>query len=602
MEKQKKRSEIDNNYKWDLTTIYATEEDWYKEYEQLKKDIEIIPSFKGHIMDSADSLLEFQTVTDALERRLYKLYYYAHLNLDVDTANTHYQELFGKFELLDTKYEELSAYIFPEMMQKDWNYVKGLIDSKTELEVYRHGLENAYRFKEHSLSEEAEELLSTLGNVLGKSSDTFEKLTDSDMKFGTIVDEEGKEIEFTESKWSVLARSKDRRVRKEAFEMLYNVYSSFKNTLASTFAGNAELLIKMAKLKKFNSSLEASQFSDAVTPKMYNQLIDTVHAHLDVLKKYYAVKKELLGLDELHLYDIYVDLVDDYEKTYSFEEAKEMVLTALKPMGEDYLNIIRKAFDEKWIDVYNNEGKRGGAYSSGNFDTNPFILLNYEGKLDDVSTLAHELGHSAHTYLSTHNQEYPNASYKIFVAEVASTVNEMLLRLYLLDHSDDEKEKLYVLNEMLELFKSTIYRQVMFAEFERDMHALRENGEVLTHEVLCKNYLELNKLYFGDDVVVDPLIQYEWSRIPHFYYNFYVYKYAIGLSAASYIATNIYNNVPGALEGYKKFLQSGGSMYPVEELKLAGVDVEDAKTYEAAINMFNDTIDRFVECSKGMKK
>ena len=349
----------------------------------------------------------------------------------------------------------------------------------------------------------------------------------------------------------------------------------------------------MAKVKKFASSIEASLYHDNIPVSVYNKLIDIINKNMDILYKYYDLKKEVLNLDELHLYDIYVPIVDNIEKKYSFEEAKETVLEALSVLGDDYINNLSKAFTERWIDIYNNKGKRGGAYSSGFYDTKPYLLLNFEGKYEDVTTLAHELGHSMHTYYSCHNQPYNLSSYNIFVAEVASTVNELLLVHYLISHSKDNKEKLFLINALLELYKSTIYRQVMFAEFERDMHNTVEKGEVLTNEYLSTKYYELVKRYFGDNVICDDVIKNEWMRIPHFYYNFYVYKYAIGLSCATKIVNGILNKEEGALDKYLAFLKTGGSMYPSEELKVAGVDIYDENVYTEAIKTFEGYIEEF---------
>ena len=593
MEKQKKRSEIDNQFKWDLTTIFKSDEDALKALDEASKEITEASKFEGHLLDNSDTLLEYLKWSENVERKMYKVFYYAHLKHDEDTTNTKSQELYGKISLLLDKYSEISTFTVPELMKGDFELIERFIKDNPLLEEYRHTFHSFYRAKGHTLSFEEERILSLLSEALDNAETVYKKLTDSDMKFGTITDENGKEVEFTESKWSTFVRSQDRRVRKDAFKLLYKRYGELKNTIASTFAGNIEVLIKMAKIRKYGSSLEAALFHDNVTPDIYNNLIESVHNNLDALYDYYAMKKEILGLDEMHLYDIYVDLDASFDKNYSLDEAKELIFKALEPMGEEYLSILHREFDEHWIDFYNNEGKRGGAYSSGFYDTNPFILTNYEGKLDDVSTLIHESGHSMHTYLSCHNQTYANSNYSIFVAEVASTVNEMLLRLYLLNNSNDDNEKKHILNEMLELFKSTIYRQTMFAEFERDMHKAKEDGEILTHEYLSNKYYDLNKLYFGDSVCVDEDIKYEWERIPHFYYNFYVYKYVIGLAAACQIATRIYNHEEGALEGYLKFLSSGGSDYPVEELKLAGVDVTDPHFMDYAAEMFRDTIKEY---------
>lgn len=593
MERQKRRDEIDIRYKWDLSKIFESDDVFLNELDILSNDIYKIESVKGHILDSSESLLNYFNLSEMIERRMFKLYYYASLKHDEDTTNTKYQEFKGKVDNLICKYGELTSFITPEMMEKDYSYVLDLINSNNELEKYRFNLENFYRYKNHSLSKSEEELLSILEKSLSCSEEIFESLTDSDIRFGKIKDENGKYVELTESKWSVLSRSDNRDVRKRAFKLLYKTYSNYKNTIAGTFSGNIEVLTKMAKIRKFNSSLEASLFGDNISIDIYNNLINTVNNNLDALYEYYKLKKECLGVDDLHLYDIYVDLVKDNNKLYSFEEAKDIVLKALGILGDDYIDILNKAFDEKWIDVYNNVGKRSGAYSSGFYDTNPYILLNYERKLDDVSTLAHELGHSVHTYLSCKNNTFNNSSYKIFVAEVASTVNEMLLRLYLLDNSKDDSEKLYILNQIMELFKATVYRQTMFAEFERDMHKLSEDGEVLTHDLLSSKYYKLNEKYFGKDVIIDKEIQYEWMRIPHFYYDFYVYKYVIGLSCAIKIACDIYNKVPGMLDKYKDFLKSGGSDYPSNELLIAGIDISKPDVIEDSIGFFRKTIDEY---------
>lgn len=593
MKKQKRREEIEEKYKWDLTKIFKSDKDFLEELGNINKDIYEINNVKGHILDNSETLLNYFEISEKIERRIYKLYYYASLKHDQDTTNITYQEYKGKVDNLINKYSELTSFVTPEMMQKDYNYVLNLIKDSDKLKKYKFNLENFYRYKNHSLSKAEEEILSILEKSLTISEETFEALTDSDLKFGKIKDENGKYIELTESKWGVFARSTNREVRKKSFKLLYKTYSNYKNTLASTFRGNIEVLTKIAKIRKYNSSLEASLFDDNISSKIYNNLIDTVSNNLEPLYNYYKLKKESLKLEELHLYDIYVDLVKDNNKTYSFEEAQDMVIKALKPLGEDYIAIIKKAYKEKWIDVYNNIGKRTGAYSSGFYDTNPYILLNYEGKFDDVSTLAHELGHSVHTYLSCQNNTYNNSNYKIFVAEVASTVNEMLLRLYLLNNSKDKHEKLNILNQIMELFKSTIYRQTMFAEFERNMHKLSEDGEILTHELISKEYYKLNKKYFGKDVIIDKEIQYEWMRIPHFYYDFYVYKYTIGLSCAIKIANDIYNKVPGALEKYMNFLKSGGKDYPVNELLIAGIDISKPEVIEDALKFFTYIINEY---------
>ncbi len=594
--KQKIRSEIKEEDTWDLSFIFKDEKEFNNSLNEVKKDITKLTSFKGKLLSNAKTLLDFLGISDDIERKLYKLYYYAHLNLDVDTTNTKYQEMEGKVTNLLQEESVLTSFVLPELLKGDYETIQKFYKNEKGLLKYQFNLECVYRYKEHSLDEESEKLLSTISKSF-IASDAFEALTDADITFGNIL-VDGEEIELTESNYNSFIRSHNRQVRQEAFTELLGTYGKYKNTLAKTFSGNVDLLTSMAKIKHFDSSLEASLYSDNIKPEVYNKLIDVINKNLDVLYKYYDLKKEVLGLDELHLYDIYVPMVHSIDKKYSFEEAKKIVLEALSVLGEDYINNLSKAFTERWIDKYNNKGKRGGAYSSGFYDTKPYLLLNFEGKYEDVTTLAHELGHSMHTFYSCANQPYNLSSYNIFVAEVASTVNELLLVHYLLNKSEDKEEKLFLLNQLMELYKGTIFRQVMFAEFERDMHKDVEDGEILTNEYLSSKYYELVKKYFGKNVVCDELIKNEWMRIPHFYYDFYVYKYAIGLSCATKIAHGILSKKEGALASYLNFLKTGGSMHPADELKVAGVDIFDDKLYTEAIEKFDSYIDSFQKIKK----
>lgn len=591
MERQKLRSEIDKQYKWDLSKIYPTEEKWNKDFEKLSVEMEQIKNYTNFI-ESSEKLYDFLCFDEKIERLMNKLYYYAHLNFDADTLNDHYQSMDQKILDLMNHYSEISSFVLPTFLNTDFEQIKQYIQEKPELKEYQFSLEQIYRKKDHVLDEEKEQMLSLLNKNLTNPSVTFESLTDSDLTFGNI-EVDGKDIELTESNYGNYISSFDRNVRKQAFEKLFQTYSNFKTTITSIYNGDIDANIAIAKIRKYPNALEASLDSDNVKVSVYNNLIDTVHQGLDVLYDYYDLKKKMLNVEELHIYDVYVPLIQLDKQEYSFEEAKNLVLDTVQILGKDYLSIIEKAFEEKWIDIYNNKGKRSGAYSSGFYDTNPYILLNYEGQIKDVFTLIHELGHSAHTYLSCKNNCYTNSSYKIFVAEVASTVNELLLAKNLLKTSNSKEEKLNILNRLLELFKSTIYRQTMFAEFEKKVYELREKGEVLTSEVLCNEYYRLNQLYFGQNVVIDDLIRYEWERIPHFYYNFYVYKYATGLAAACYIVENILSGKENAVENYLKFLKSGGSMDPLDELKIAGVDMTNPDVIKSAINMFKDTIQEF---------
>ena len=595
MEKQRERKDIKIEDTWDLTLIFKTDEDFYKELKDVESNISVITKYQGHILDDSNTLLSFLKQSDLDERKLYKLYYYAHLKLDQDTSNTTYQEMEGKITNLLQQYGVLTSFIMPELMQGDYNKVLEYIKENKELETYRFNLESIYRYQAHSLNHDEQLLLSKLSKSLDVAEKTFESLTDADITFPDIkVD--GKSLELTESNYSNYLDSDNREIRKQAFNNLLGTYGNYKNTLASTFSGNVELLTSMAKIRKFNSSLEASLFSDNIDVSVYNNLIDTINKHMDVLYRYYDLKKECLGLDELHLYDIYRTMVADYNREYTFDEAKNIVIEALSILGPDYITNLSKAFTERWIDKYNNKGKRGGAYSSGFYDTKPYVLLNFEGKYNDVTTLAHELGHSMHTYYSCTNQPYHLSSYNIFVAEVASTVNELILVRYLLKKSTDKNEKLFLLNKLMELYKATIYRQVMFAEFERDMHRDLESGEILTNEYLSSKYVELVKKYFGDGVVIDENIKNEWMRIPHFYYDFYVYKYAIGLSCATKIVNDI---EAGKVDDYLSFLKTGGSMYPSEELKVANVDINDPALYIEAINTFDGYVKEYKKIMKG---
>lgn len=592
--KQKKRSEIKEEDTWDLSVLYKNTEAFKEEYKKLKDDIKEIEKYKGKLLESADTLLNFLKLEDTLERRLYKLYYYAHLNFDVDTTNAKSLELTAEISQLITIYSTLTSFVDPELLKAEYAKILNFYNEKPELLTYRFNLENLYRYKKHTLKENEEKILSTLSEALNASDEIYESLTDSDLTFGNIV-VDGKRIEFTESNYSTFIESNDRKVRQKAFNILFKNYQKYIHTIANTFRFHVETASKLAKLKHYESSLAASLFQENIDIKVYENLIKTVRENLSTLYDYYNLKKEVLGLDKLHLYDIYANMVSDIDVKYTFDEAKNIVLDALGILGTDYQKKLTKAFNNRFIDIYNNKGKRSGAYSSGFYDTPPYILLNYEGGYSDLTTLAHELGHSMHTMYSCENNPYNTSSYQIFVAEVASTVNELLLLKYLLKKTDSKKEKLFLLNKLLELFKGTIFRQTMFAEFEKNMYESHEKGIVLTPEYLNSEYYKLVCDYFGRDAVKDKLIQYEWMRIPHFYYNFYVYKYAIGLSAACKIVHDIELNGEKAISNYLAFLKTGGSMYPSEELKIAGVDISSPEFIEEAISMFEGTISEFRE-------
>lgn len=590
----KDRSMIETKDKWDLSLIYKTQKDFENELEITKNLIlEYRKKYENHTMDNAN--IFYNSIIDSLEisRKLNKLYAYASMKSDEDVSNNDNQELKNKVINLYDLATANMFFIDTELLKEDYARLEKFYQDEPKLLEHEVNIKDTFRYKKHTLSDIEEKLLSNISKAFGNDEQTYGYLTDSDMTFGTIKNEDNKEVELTDTNYSIYIKSKDRRVRKEAFDALYNHYKQFKNTITSTFDGSIKQSVSIAKLRKYNSAFEASLFKDEISIDVYNTLVNTIHENLNVFHKYYDLKKKVLNLDEFHLYDVYVEMVKDYDKKYSFDEAKQIVINALSVLGNDYIETFKKAFDEKWIDIYPNKNKRGGAYSGGSYDTKPYILLNYQGTLNDVSTLAHEGGHSMHSYYTRTNQPIQYGDYPIFVAEVASTVNEILLAKYMLKNSTSKEEKLVILNQLLELFKGTIYRQVMFSEFEKYAYDLVENDDVITSDKLCDKYYQLNKLYFGDNVVVDDLIRYEWEKVPHFYYNFYVYKYATGISAACKIVDGILNNEKDALDNYLNMLKSGSRQNPLDTLKIAGVDMTDKEVYESAIKMFDETIEEF---------
>lgn len=590
---EKLRCEIEDKYKWDLTKIYKDEKEWQKDFDDVKEKILKVLEYKDSFLSNGKKLYEYLKYDEEVSRKLEKIYYYAHLNYDADTLDEKYKVMTNKVSDLFTKYNELSSFVVPEILKLDEEKLNTFYKDEEKLEDYRFSIENIYRFKNHTLDEEKEKMLSNLSKCLSNPEETYEALTDSDFEYDYITDEKGNKVKFNESNYSLFIKSKDRSVRKKAFEMLHNKYKKYIRTITSTYKGEVENNVVLAKIRNYDSAISASLYSDNVPVDIYDNLIKVVNDNMNVLYDYYDLKKEMLSLDCLHMYDTYVEIINKIDKKYSFDEAKEIVIDALSVLGDKYVKNLKKAFDEKWIDIYHSKGKRSGAYSSGNFDVNPYVLLNFEGTLNDVSTLAHELGHSMHTYLSCKNNPYQYSSYEIFVAEVASTVNELLLANYMLKNSKNKDEKLAIINHILDLYKATLYRQTMFAEFEKETHKLREKGEVLTSDLLSNTYYNLVKKYFGPNVLCDDLIRYEWARIPHFYYNFYVYKYATGISAASYIVDGILNNKEGALENYINFLKTGGSMYPLDELKIAGVNLNSKSVILSAIKTFEKYLKEF---------
>lgn len=593
MEKEMLRSEQKIENTWDLSKIYASISDYEKDYDVVKKLMANISKYQTHILDSSKSLLELLDLDQKTERIIGKMANYAYRKYDEDLSNVDSQKLVGNFDKLYTEYSQNGSFIVPEILKGDYSLIEKYINEEEGLKEYELLLKRIFRNKPHVLSEKEENILSSMQLIAGEPEKIAGIIRNSELQFQTIKDENGNEVKLTNENFMIYLKSRDRRVRKDAFEALYSSYDKYKETLAETLQGHVMVLSNSSKLRGFSSSKEASLFSNRVNTKVYDNLIKVVHDRMNVVYDYFKLKKEALKLDDFCLYDTYVNLEEGIDKKYTYEEAKKIVLDVVKVFGEDYQKTVQSAFDNRWIDIYPNKAKRGGAYSSGSYDTLPYILLNFQGEYNDVSTLIHEMGHSMHSYYSNQNNPYLYSGYKIFVAEVASTVNEMLLNYYMLEHASDNKEKRSILSDMMDLFKSTIYRQTMFSEFEDFIFNEFENGNVLTNELLSNKYYELNKLYFGDDVIINDDIKYEWERIPHFYYDFYVYQYATGLSAACYIVKRILNHEENAVSDYLKFLSTGDSMDPIEELKVAGVDMEDEKVINGAIDMFQEIINEY---------
>lgn len=593
MDHIKERREVPKEFQWNLERIFKTDEEFQKEIKAVRKQIDEFAKLEGHTTENAEMFYRSITAGNEIERRLNKLYTYASMKSDEDVANTENQ---AKKEQVVNLYNYASSKMYfqtPELLNTEKEVIESFYQAEPKLLEHKTNIEEVYRYKPHTLPKEEEKLLSNLSSAFGNDETTYGYLTDSDLDFGTIHDENGVEVPLTDTNFSIYIKSPKREVRKEAFERLYEVYKQFQNTITATFNGAIKQNVAMAHIKHYKTSFEAALFGDELDPKVYDTLVSSVRNHLDVLHDYYRLRKEVLNLKELHLYDVYTNLVPDTDTKYPFETASRLVLDALKPLGDAYINDLKQAFTEGWIDIYPNKNKRGGAYSSGSYDTMPYVLLNYQDKLDDVSTLAHELGHSMHSFYTRKNQPYQYGDYPIFVAEVASTVNELLLAKHMLKVSTNKNERLAILNQLLELFKGTIYRQVMFAEFEKYAYDLVEQDEVITPDKLCKKYYELNQDYFGSDVVVDKEIAYEWEKVPHFYYHFYVYKYATGISAACHIVEGILSGDEAKRDAYLKMLANGCRENPLNTLKIAGVDMTDKEVYESAIRMFADTIEEF---------
>ncbi|MGC9932722.1 oligoendopeptidase F [Priestia aryabhattai] len=584
------RSEIKVEDTWKLEDIFASDDAWEKEFEEVKDLIPQMEKFKGKLGESAQTLYDALQEQDELTMRVSKLYTYAHMRYDQDTTNSFYQGLNDRIKTLYTQIASALSYVTPEILSIEESKIKQYMAEHKELKLYAHALDEITRERPHILSESEEALLAQASEVLGSSSNTFGMLNNADLEFPSIKDENGEEVEITHGRYIRFLESSDRRVREEAFKAVYETYGKFKNTFASTLSGTVKKDNFSARVRHYNSARHSALSTNNIPEEVYDNLVKTVNDNLHLLHRYIDLRKKVLGIEELHMYDLYTPLVKDVKMEVSYEEAKDYILKGLKPLGEDYLNVLKEGFENRWVDVHENKGKRSGAYSSGTYGTNPYILMNWQDNVNNLFTLAHEFGHSVHSYYTRKTQPYPYGDYSIFVAEVASTCNEALLNDYLLKTIDDEKQRLYLLNHYLEGFRGTVFRQTMFAEFEHDVHVRAQNGEPLTPELLTKLYYDLNKKYFGDNLVIDEEIGLEWARIPHFYYNYYVYQYATGFSAAAALSKQILEEGDAAVERYVGFLKSGSSDYPIEVLKKAGVDMTTSQPIEEALAVFEEKL------------
>lgn len=586
------RDQISPEFKWHLEDIYENETLWEEDYLKADELLNKIIKFKGKL-DNDEVLYNCLCMKDDINKIVEKLFVYARMRRDEDNTNSKYQALAQKAMGLMVKASSAMSFIEPEITLLDENVINNFLQENSNLQLYDKYLNDLIRMKKHILSKEEENILALAGEVLDSAHQIFSMLNDADLKFPTIKDENGQEIEITKGRFIKLLKSYDRNVRKETFEKLYSTYKSFINTIAATYNANIKKDVFYAKVRKYSSSIEKALDVDNIPVEVYNNLIDVVNNNLDVLHRYIKIRKKVLNLDELHMYDLYVPLIPNINRKITYSQAKEMVLNGLKPLGDQYIDLLEQGFNGGWIDVYENRGKTGGAYSWGCYGVHPYVLLNFQETLDDVFTLAHEMGHAIHTYYSFNTQPYIYADYSIFVAEVASTLNEIILSKYLIDNAVSKKEKLYIINHYLEEFRATVIRQTMFAEFEKIVHQMAENDIPLTNNEFCKIYYDLNKKYFGEDVVIDEQISYEWARIPHFYRSFYVFKYATSFSAATSISKYILEGNKKALENYIQFLKSGSSKYPIEILKKANVDMTTKKPVEDAFEQFNYMLNQF---------
>ncbi|SFS98818.1 oligoendopeptidase F [Paenibacillus sp. BC26] len=585
-----KRSETAAEHRWQLEDIFADQSAWDKEYAQAKEQMKKVEAYQGKLADPAQLKACFE-LEDELSLKVERLYVYANMKHHEDTAEPGFQALSDKSKKLSVETGEALSFITPEVLSLSDEALQSMINN-ADLAKYRHTLEEMSRQKAHVLSKSEEALLAQVGNISQAPGTIFSMLNNADLKFPKVKDENGEEVELSHGRYIQFLESKNREVREGAFKAMYDTYGKLKNTLASTLSSNVTKNLFYSRARKYPSTLEMSLYGDNIPKEVYGNLISTIHKYLPLMHRYMELRKKLLKVDELHMYDLFAPLVDEFKMDITFEDAKKTVSESLKPLGSDYLTVLQDGFDKGWIDVYENEGKRSGAYSWGAYGTHPYVLLNHKDNLNSMFTLTHEMGHALHSYYSDNNQDYRDAQYTIFLAEVASTLNEALLMDYMLKKSTDPKEKMYLLTYYADQFRTTVFRQTMFAEFEKIIHERAEEGDSLTPQEFSKIYYDLNKLYYGEGMVIDKDIEMEWARIPHFYTSFYVYKYATGFSAATSFSKQILEEGAPAVERYLGFLKSGGSDYSINILKKAGVDMSTPEPIEQAMSVFEQLIEQ----------
>lgn len=589
-----KRSEVAEENTWNLADLYETDEAWEAELVTLQGYIPKLQAFQGHLMDSAKTLLDFMRLDDELSLKLRSFHGYAMMKNDQDSTVAKYQEYSDKARTLYVSIASASSFATPEILAADDETVERFYKEEPDLELYRVAINRLRARKAHILSDKEEAILAQVGRITGTASNAYSTFESADIKFPDIEWEDGSKTALTNGSFIPYMENENRAIRKQAFEKLYHTYESYKNTLAALYNGEVKARILNSTVRKYSSNLEAALSGNEVPTSVYHNLIDAVHTNFGYMHKYMRLRKKLLGVDELHMYDIYTSLVPDANVKVSYEDAKKEILEAMQVLGDDYVAMLREGFENRWIDVYENEGKRSGAYSAG-ARPHPYVLLNQKDTLDSEFTIVHEMGHSLHSYLSMKNQPVAYSDYVIFVAEVASTCNEALLMQYLLGKTTDKRQRAYLINYFLEQFRTTLYRQTMFAEFELLTNEMAERGESLTAEALCALYHKLNADYYGDDVVIDREIDFEWERIPHFYYDFYVFQYATGFSAAIALSRRILREGEPAVKDYLKFLSSGCSTDPISLLKIAGVDMNSPEPVNDALELFGELIDELDE-------